>query len=91
MRQSDLAFRKFKSRTQDGDTWTAPNYVGDLDAIRVAQWMWPPISGPYDTASLESNSEARKLRAHAANLLRRRKLNAPLVNVRSSHGWCCES
>jgi hypothetical protein len=53
--------------------------------------MWPPISGPYDTASFESNSEARKLRAHAANLLRRRKLNAPLVKIRSSHGWCCES
>ena len=45
----------------------------------------------YDTASLESNSEARKFRAHAANLLRRRELNAPLANISSSHGWCCES
>lgn len=59
--------------------------VGDLDAIRVAQWMRPPISSPNDTASLESYSEAGKLRTHSADLLRGGELNAPLPDIRSCH------
>ena len=90
MRQSDLALCKFKSWTQNGDAGTTPNCVGDLDAIRVAQWMRPPISSPNDTTSCKNDSETRKLRVHPANLLPRRNLNAPLVKIRSSHGWCYE-
>ncbi len=44
-----------------------------------------------DTASLECDSQAGKLRTHPTNLLRRRELGGSLAKTRSSHGSYCEA
>ncbi len=91
MWQPSLTWRKLKLRTQNGDAWTPPECIGDLDVVCVAQRMRPPIPGPNDTASLECDSQAGKLRTHPTNLLRRRELGGSLAETRSTHGSYCEA
>jgi hypothetical protein len=91
MWQPSLTRRKLKRRTQNGDARTPPECIGDLDVVCVAQWMRPPISGPNDTASPECDSQARKLRTHTTNLLRRRELSGLVPQTRSRHGSYCEA
>ena len=89
--QTSLALGKLKLRAQNSDARTPPKRVGDLDQVRVAQRMRPPVSSPNDSAPLERNGEARELRVHPADLLGGRELNRPLPNTRSRHGWYYES
>src|SRR5271157_4668074 len=91
VRQTRLALCKLELRAQNGDARSPAKCVRDLDAVRVAQRMRPPISSPNDTASLERNSESGELRTHPTDLLRRCELNALMLDARSCHGSYCES
>jgi hypothetical protein len=81
-----FAFRQFELRSKNRDAWTPSKGVGNLDAISVAQGMWPPLTRPDKAATPEGQSEAGKLRTHPTNLLRRGELYPFMSNARTCHG-----